>query len=484
MTPAARLALLFSLVACGPARDLAGPDAPGSVVCQGGPDDCPGPNPCADDHCGGFLCGPDDGACTPCTSHDQCAAVCDEGRCLSDDELVFVAPNADPEAWACTRVEPCRDLEAAAARAFGVRRTIVMAPGRYAGTSLVWRVPSEVHVLALGAEVVPLDGPAIDVRDGAVLIEGGVFRGTVACDGVGGVDRPALALVGAGVSSTDAAIDVTACDVTLEGVGVSFAEVGVTAHAGAAIDVRVSTIEDVDVGLLLDGGVLKGKGLAITRARGVGISVVSGAVALDGAHIADGAGLGVATTTTAADLRLHAAEIVGNRGGGLELVAGHYAIVSSLIAENGDGATSVGGLSIGDARGVVDFSTIVNNRGLLTTRMTGWPPTRVASVEPSLRCALGQAITASIVDDGRLGDEEPANGCALAASVWLDDPAAPPRCDPSFVDVNPLTVERDYHLGPGSTCVDQVLAATSESDLDGDARPLGRAADYGADESR
>ena len=484
MTPAARLLLLFSLVACNAATDLTPPDAPTRVVCEGAAEECPGPNRCADDHCGGLLCDPVDGACTPCTAHDQCATVCEAGRCLSDDELVFVAPDADPDAWACTRIEPCRDLTAAAARAFGVRSTIVMAPGRYAGTSLWWHVPAELHVLALGAEIVPTDGPAISVGDGAVLVEGGVFRGPVSCDGLGAVVRPVLALVGAEVSSTTTAVEATACDVELESVGLSFAEVGLAAHAGAAIDLRATTIEDVEVGVLVDGGVLTGKDVAIRRATSVGLSVVSGAVALDRAHILDGAGLGVATITSGADLRLHAAEILGNRSGGLKLVAGHYAIVSSLIAENGDGGTSVGGLSIGDARGNIDFATIVNNRGLMTTRMVGWPPTRIVSVAPSIRCALGQAITASIIDDGRLGDMEDPNGCALGASVWLDQPDTTPRCEPAFLDVNPLTVERDYHLGAGSTCVDQVLASTPESDLDGDARPLGRAADYGADESR
>lgn len=52
--------------------------------------------------------------------------------------------------------------------------------------------------------------------------------------------------------------------------------------------------------------------------------------------------------------------------------------------------------------------------------------------------------------------------------------------DPAFTDPD----GGDYHLSGGSAAVDVGVLAGIDTDIDGDARPLGSAPDIGADEAR
>ena len=445
--------------------------------------------------CGGAspVCDADRGACRACSADDECTTACDEttGRCVEEDDAIFLAPDASPVERACTRLAPCRDLAAAALAAAGSRTWILMAPGDYAGSSLVWTRPRLLHVVAHGAAISALDGPALVVRGGGVELEGGAVHGRIDCDGSVSTIRPSLTLSGTSIEALDRGVDVIACDALLESVSVARAEVGVGLAGGAAVEANKLSITDVEAGIHVDGGVLTGKGITIERASTSGLALLEGVVDVAHARILDGGGLGVLSGKptfpgASPTLRLHASEIAGNRGGGVRLTKGEYSITSTLIVENGNGSGPVAGVLIQAATGTFAFNTVVSNLGARTTRTEpGTPPVRYVTVAPPIRCELGQALTASIVEASPQGEEEPLHGCEITSSAWLD--AMTPGgliCDPRFLDADSTTLARDYHLGAGSNCVDRALAGGVETDLDGDARPIGAAPDLGADEAR
>ena len=167
--------------------------------------------------------------------------------------------------------------------------------------------------------------------------------------------------------------------------------------------------------------------------------------------------------------------IAGNGSLGLGLYKGTYEVKNSIIVENGDGL-GTGGVDLRTAAGTFELNTVMENVG--HNNMCPDVPTVICTIESPVKCAVSQVLTSSIVDDrGQAGvGATPTSGCTLANSGRN-------LCTPDFIDDDPETPLRDYHLGPATTCRGSGSADSSvATDYDGEARPRGVGREIGADE--
>ena len=143
--------------------------------------------------------------------------------------------------------------------------------------------------------------------------------------------------------------------------------------------------------------------------------------------------------------------IESNRGRGLDLATGLYTITNSFIARN------IGGVFTDIA--TIQYCTIADNGG---------------SADPGITCGATANVGNSIIVRNT-----PANvsaTCTPTNSIVATDVSAIQFKSP---DAPPY----DYHLMPNSSAVDHGTGQ-DDHDIDGDQRPMGSAADLGADEVR
>ncbi len=157
--------------------------------------------------------------------------------------------------------------------------------------------------------------------------------------------------------------------------------------------------------------------------------------------------------------------IRGNLGGGMSLYMGGYAdsynfrITNNVIALNGSVGSEFGGVELGlpGLDSVFAFNTVMDNASDVATAS-------------GVHCTETTSIDNSVLHGNEGGDF---SSLCDVVHGWTS------------ADGDPLLVgSGDYHLAPGSPCIDAGdPAATLDHDIDGQSRPQGTAPDIGADEA-
>jgi hypothetical protein len=276
---------------------------------------------------------------------------------------------------------------------------------------------------------------------------------------------------------------------------------------GTVADTQTTTIDSkavtvfADPGAKLDrtgdGVILEVKGggadvkifdLEITGATGIGnpaISIPSGGAAklsLTRVTVDANQGLGIQTTT--GTLVMSRSIVKGNTAGGLSISGTEFDITNCLIVGNGGATSTIGGIDIsmiataGTHR--LDFNTIASNQGPVA-----------ATINTGVNCnAIGTPLTFDsniIYGNAVNGGGQQLGGSALCAAIY-SDVGPDPTTGSTNINMSPMFVnaaQGDYHLLSTSPAKDAANpAATTNVDIDGDARPQGARRDIGADEVR
>lgn len=222
---------------------------------------------------------------------------------------------------------------------------------------------------------------------------------------------------------------------------------------------------------------LVGLELSSTSAGQPGVfCATGGSASLSLSHVSvhDSSGYGIKSFVCT--LSIDASRIHHNKGGGLYLDSGAYAITNSFFTDNGSSGPALN--LYDDAGGLFAFNTVAGNA------TAGGPGGIVCGgAGPKLiqdSIVVGNALSAGSQFFG---------ACTLANVVTgAGDSAGGLALLPAFLD----PTRGDYHLRPADPrnadcCIDRVPrpgTANADHDVDGSARPKGAAWDVGAHEAR
>jgi hypothetical protein len=181
-------------------------------------------------------------------------------------------------------------------------------------------------------------------------------------------------------------------------------------------------------------------------------------------------------TSSGGTLTVSQSTLSGNQGGGISVsgVGASFSITNNFIFRNGDVDNSpFGGLNLGIAvagTNRLEFNTIVDNRAVINS---GGVVCNVATFTGANNIIARNVLAGSTTN----ANAQTSGACTYPSSIVQSDVTGLAFVDPE----GPAPF--DYHIGVGSTAVDQgVTSATTVVDVDGDARPQGAANDVGADE--
>jgi hypothetical protein len=181
---------------------------------------------------------------------------------------------------------------------------------------------------------------------------------------------------------------------------------------------------------------------------------------------------------TGGSLTLTRTTIRGNAGGGVSISGAGttFDITNNFVFRNGNNTSaSFGGIDIGVASpgaSRLEFNTIVDNQATFGPLNAGGVRCGATSFSAPNNIIARNLVGASTTES---------NAQTLGACTYPTSTVDSAITGLAFV--SPDNPPYDYHLGAGSTAIDQATTATLvTSDFDGDARPQGVAPDRGADE--
>ena len=256
----------------------------------------------------------------------------------------------------------------------------------------------------------------------------------------------------------------------------------VTIIGGRGVVVNPSLTDENIPALRVSGGATATiLGISVIPASGtvgtdaVSCSGVGSSLTLSGVAVSNAEDIGVSASNCA--LTVSASTISNNDGGGISVNGGDFDITNNFIVENGALGNSAPAVSLAGSGTTLtfDFNTVARNlvaNDLLTT---------------GVACTLTNSLTGSgnIVYLGSPAASPPVSGtCGWDYSNIEADISGTENINQPPAFVNGVPPNGDYHLAPGSLCIDAAdPAATLATDIDGEARPQGAAPDIGADEA-
>ena len=380
--------------------------------------------------------------CVECITHDDCmeSKLClvDKNTCAASGDVTYVGgPNASTANKSCLIDAPCADLKDALAPA-GLRRYIkVTGLVTSGGTADINNKKAIIYgdqgVLAssYSGRVIYIHGTS-EVTLIDLDIQGNAGTGSENCVDIAttssvvmtrvNVHNHALAGIGMDMIPKLVMIDSKVYDNTLEGVKV----------AGGTLEIHHSSIYGNK------GGVITNSAMMVT---------------------------------------IDSSTISGNTGtNGVSITTGPFVIRNSIIARNGGGNSTTGGLALSSTNGVVDFCTISNN----VSDIGG---------NAGVSCAGSVNITNSILTNNN-STVPIGSTCNVTYSLWTTLPAPPGTGnitgDPMFLNTTDRLDPGFFRIKSASDARNKVSLglpspANVTDDIDGQPRDDGLR-DMGADE--
>jgi hypothetical protein len=212
-------------------------------------------------------------------------------------------------------------------------------------------------------------------------------------------------------------------------------------------------------------------------AAGIGISLPAGNTAtlsLYRVKVTGNQGPGV--SAQGGSVTISQSTISGNVGGGISVTGATFEITNNFIYRNGNSTTAtIGGVSIApmaSSASVFAFNTVADNQIQNSGALAGG-----VFCDTSGFAAANNVVVRNYVNN----DPNRANANTSGICTFPTSTISVSLAGIAFVrpDDNPY----DYHLGAGSSAIDQATTPSAVAvDADGDARPQGAQKDIGADE--